>query len=105
MAQWWFALRRRGKKSRSLQLLLRVECLEERNLLSSLVLVPSPQVSSGSLAGAAAIAANDIWAVGNFRISNGAQTLAEHFNGTSWSVVPTPSPTSNSFFSMVAKLA
>jgi hypothetical protein len=105
MAQWWFALRRRGKKSRSLQLLLRVECLEERNLLSSLVLVPSPQVSSGSLAGAAAIAANDIWAVGGIFTSSGQKTLAEHFNGTSWSVVRTSSPTSNSFFSGVAAAA
>jgi hypothetical protein len=84
---------------------LRVVPLEARNLLSGLVFVPSPQVSSGSLAGAAAIATNDIWAVGGIFTSSGQQTLAEHFDGTSWSVVPTPSPTSNSFFSGVAAAA
>jgi len=94
-----------AKKARAFGASLRVERLEARNLLSSLAFVPSPQVSGGSLTGAAAIAANDIWAVGNISISNGAQTLAEHFNGTSWSVVPTPSPTSNSFFSGVAAAA
>jgi hypothetical protein len=40
---------------------------------------------------AAAIAHNDIWAVGGIRTSSGANTtLAEHFNGSSWSVFPTP---------------
>jgi hypothetical protein len=82
-----------------------VERLEERNLLSSLGFVPSPQTANGSLTGAAAIAAKDIWAVGGIFTSSGQQTLAEHFNGTSWSVVPTPSPTSNSFFSGVAAAA
>jgi hypothetical protein len=36
----------------------------------------------------AAIADNDIWAVG--RGGSGPGTLAEHFDGKSWSVVPTP---------------
>src|SRR5262249_36578706 len=67
--------------------------------------VPSPQVSGGSLVGAAAITANDIWAVGGISISNGEQTLAEHFNGTRWGVVSTPSPTSDSAFNGVAAAA
>ena len=106
MTQWWLARWQRGAKgARALHAPLHVERLEERNLLSSLVFVPSPQVSGGSLAGAAAIADNDIWAVGGISTPSGQQTLAEHFNGTSWSVVPTPSPTSNSFFSGVAAAA
>jgi len=59
--------------------------------------IPSPNVGSGpnadnALNGAAAIATNDVWAVGYWL--NGAvfQTLAEHWNGSTWSVVPTPSP-------------
>jgi hypothetical protein len=49
--------------------------------------VPSPSVT-GTLVATAAIADNDIWAVG--RGGGAPGTLAEHFDGTSWSVVPTP---------------
>jgi hypothetical protein len=54
--------------------------------------VSSPFINNSSLSGAGAIASNDIWAVGSIAGSKGAtQTLAEHFNGSSWSVVSTPS--------------
>lgn len=54
--------------------------------------VPSPFINNSNLSGAAAIADNDIWAVGNIGENTTAQiTLAEHFNGSSWSVIPTPS--------------
>jgi hypothetical protein len=53
--------------------------------------VPSPVVNGSELFGTAAIAHNDIWAVGEVLSSSGTSTtLAEHFDGTSWSVVPTP---------------
>jgi hypothetical protein len=58
---------------------------------TGLHVVPSPFVNNASLNAAGAISANDIWAVGE--IANGSsstQTLAEHFNGTAWSVVATP---------------
>jgi hypothetical protein len=54
--------------------------------------VSSPFISNSSLSGTAAIADNDIWAVGMIagaKISND-MTLAEHFNGASWSVIFTP---------------
>lgn len=57
--------------------------------------VASPNVKgslSDSLSGVAAITANNIWAVGNyFDASNYQQGLIEHWNGTSWSIVPSPS--------------
>jgi hypothetical protein len=75
-------------------------------LAQGLVLVPSPQVTGSSLVGAAAITSNDIWAVGQTFTSAGTfQTLAEHFDGTSWSVIPTPNPTSNDEFTGVAGAA
>ncbi|HLJ82111.1 MAG TPA: hypothetical protein VKT52_11525, partial [Ktedonobacterales bacterium] len=40
--------------------------------------------------GVTAISANDIWAVG----SDTSITLAEHWNGTAWSIVPTPNGSS-----------
>ncbi len=55
--------------------------------------VTSPNVGSGfdELNAIAASAAHDVWAVGDFVNSSGvAQTLAEHWNGSAWSVVPTP---------------
>jgi hypothetical protein len=58
--------------------------------------VPSPSLLDGdNLTGIAAISANNIWAVGftgpaDYPIE---QTLTEHWNGTSWSVVPSPNAT------------
>jgi hypothetical protein len=56
--------------------------------------VPSPnaggEVDNG-LSGLAAVSATDIWAVGNsgtYRATR--STLAEHWNGSTWSVSPTP---------------
>jgi hypothetical protein len=60
------------------------------------------------LSGIAAVSANDVWAVGNSTKSSDAnnfdQTLAEHWNGTSWTKVPTvnPGPRNNDLFSVSA---
>src|SRR5256885_8967205 len=55
--------------------------------------VPSPNGDSTSgLSSVAAVSANDIWAVGNSGSQRGSgQTLIEHWNGTQWSLVPSPS--------------
>lgn len=57
-------------------------------------IVPSPVVGSGggpSLRASTAISANDVWAVGESENSSyQTQSLAEHWNGSAWSVVPTP---------------
>jgi hypothetical protein len=46
---------------------------------------------NSSLSGIATISSNDIWAVGGTSNSNdNSQTLTEHWNGTSWSIVPSP---------------
>ncbi len=58
-------------------------------------LVQSPNVGNGidTLSGIAAVSASDIWAVGYYSIGSyqGNPTLVEHWNGSSWSVVPSPS--------------
>jgi hypothetical protein len=79
-------------------------------LTSSLVVVASPIVTGGILLGAAAITHNDIWAVGYFETLNPQdqivfQTLAEHFDGRNWSVVPTPSFTNGGELLSVAGAA
>ena len=60
---------------------------------TSWTVIPSPNVgtSANQLNGTAAGAANDVWAVGSSTTPSGVfQTLVEHWNGTSWSVVPSP---------------
>jgi hypothetical protein len=56
--------------------------------------VPSPAAPNAFLTATAAIADNDIWAVGydDVQVAPPAfdSPLAMHFDGTSWSVVPTP---------------
>src|SRR5262249_59326794 len=56
-------------------------------------LVPSRNAASASyLEGVAAAAANDVWAVGYSYLNGVASTLIEHWDGTSWSIVASPSP-------------
>lgn len=63
--------------------------------------VPTPNVSSAtnSLTAITAISPDDIWAVGysGNDMLEGLQTLALHFNGSEWSVVPTPNPVPPTF--------
>src|SRR5215469_6280943 len=60
--------------------------------------VPSPNAGSGAnaLFGVSAIASNDVWAVGEFSSVSAGQTLVEHWNGVSWSVVASPNVGSGS---------
>ena len=55
--------------------------------------VSSPNVGSGDnhLFSSAAVGANDIWAVGSWIVGGSTQnTLTEHWDGSTWSVVPSP---------------
>ena len=59
----------------------------------SLVTLPNAGGEGSQLFGVAALSAGDVWAVGHTQESDGAiLTLGEHFNGTAWSIVPTPDP-------------
>lgn len=56
-------------------------------------MITTPNVGSfgNVLLGVAAVASNNVWAVGSYVNSNSiSQTLIEHWNGTSWSVVTSP---------------
>jgi hypothetical protein len=55
--------------------------------------VPQPGSERDLFYGASATAPNDVWAVGDQEGTNGVyDTLAEHFDGKTWSVLPTPDP-------------
>lgn len=55
---------------------------------------PSPGLTDNALGGVAVVSATDIWAAGSQSSDeeNSFQTLIEHWDGTGWSVVPSPSP-------------
>jgi len=59
----------------------------------SSVPVPNPGRPSAELLGVTALAPNDVWAVGwrEGAIPGQDKTLIEHWNGSSWTVVPSPS--------------
>jgi hypothetical protein len=75
--------------------------------------VPSPSVTGSKgeqvqigLGTVAAIARNNIWADGSYIIgSHSAQTLIEHWNGTKWSIVPSPDPQGSSIATYLHGLA
>ncbi len=60
----------------------------------SLTKTPDPGAFGSALEGITALSASDIWAVGQAQSSakGPVQTLTERFNGTSWSVQPSPDP-------------
>jgi hypothetical protein len=81
--------------------------LDARQLLSvsGLHVVPSPTVPFSTPNAVSADASNDIWAVGSSNPNNGVtqQPLVEHFDGTSWSVSPSPTlPNGGTLRSVVA---
>jgi len=54
---------------------------------------PNPLVTANELNAVSVVAARDVWAVGDSIGGNGVtQTLTERWNGTTWTVVPSPNP-------------
>jgi hypothetical protein len=61
----------------------------------STVVSPNPSGGYDDLWGTFAASSTDVWAVGRASTTLGGQaTLTEHWNGTSWSVVPSPNASS-----------
>ena len=70
-------------------------------------IVPSGNATSSNLlTGVAAIAGNNVWAVGYAITTDGTnqpdKTMIQHWNGSAWSLVASPSPASNDTLSGVA---
>ncbi len=57
-------------------------------------LPPSPGAGDNQFFGVTALSACNVWAVGAYRATATGPllSLAEHWNGTAWKVVPTPRP-------------
>ncbi len=66
----------------------------------------SSQYSGALLWGTATVSTNDIWAVGNYYRNHMGLTLIEHWNGSQWSIVPSPNPGSyGSFLTGIAVIS
>lgn len=74
----------------------------------SIVKSPSLRFST-SLSGVSALSTDDVWAVGYSQEHRGNkykyQTLAEHWNGNSWSIISTPNPTNTSALTSVSAIS
>ena len=53
--------------------------------------VETPEPNAGALFSVAALTDSDVWAVG-FGYGSPALTLTQHWDGSAWSVVPSPNP-------------
>ena len=70
-----------------------IRTLVERWDGSSWTRIKSPnagQPAGGQLSAVVALAADDAWAVGSYGQGAPSRTLIEHWDGTAWSVVPSP---------------
>ena len=54
--------------------------------------VSSPSRGSATLSAVAATSARDAWAVGSYSTGGAYKTLIEHWNGSHWSITPSPNP-------------
>ena len=62
----------------------------------SIANIPQPGDVRDMLFAASALSPSDVWVVGDQESTRGIfQTLAEHWNGATWTVVPTPDPGSS----------
>jgi hypothetical protein len=65
---------------------------------------PSPGTQGDTLYGITAISANNVWAVGTSSVNfTSEQALIEHWDGTSWSIIPSSNPTSINVLSDVVR--
>jgi hypothetical protein len=61
----------------------------------SIVSTPNGSAGGQSFSAVSASSPNDIWAVGSLVVPNSNKavlTFVEHFNGSTWSIIPSPSP-------------
>ena len=73
-------------------------------------IVPTVNPGSGhnDLFGVSAVTSNNVWAVGAYETNHAtaaSATLAEHWNGTSWSTVATPNPSTYSYLFAVSAVS
>lgn len=72
------------------------------------VSAPNPSTSFATLTAVATVANNDVWAVGYYAPAAGggySNTLIEHWNGSAWSIVPSPNPNTNNYLTSMTVIS
>jgi len=71
------------------------------------VFTPNASLASNELAGVAYLSANDVWAVGSYFTDDYVErkTLAEHWNGTAWTIVASQNTGGYNWLSAVAAIS
>ena len=65
--------------------------------------MPTGGFYSQGLQAVTAVSANDVWAVGYYRVGNTQHTLIQHWDGVQWSIVPSPNgPTGDGWLRGIA---
>ncbi len=76
-------------------------------VLGTLKIVTSPNVGTGTygnqLNAVTVVSSNDVWTVDHYGATF-YQTLTEHWNGTSWSIISSPNPGTSSDLKAVATI-
>jgi hypothetical protein len=71
------------------------------NAVGNWAIVASPNAAEQSLLSVGCVSNSDCWAVGYYYDGNGVgRTLVEHWNGSAWSIVPSPTPTGRYYNSL-----
>ncbi|MEO5952374.1 MAG: hypothetical protein ABIQ44_07910, partial [Chloroflexia bacterium] len=63
---------------------------------------PNEDAEAQRLLGVSAVSAGDVWTVGYYQKDGTYRTLIEHWNGTEWSIVPSPNQEAENNLSAVA---
>ena len=66
---------------------------------------PGGSTQSNGLSGVAAMSASDAWAVGNYNKGTVRKMLVEHWNGKTWKVQPSPSPSGSGTYPSLSGVA
>lgn len=81
------------------------QALIERSSGAGWSIVAAGAPAGSSLQSVTPVSPTEVWAVGSASTADGARrTLAERWNGSKWSVVPTPDPTTNDWLQSVVRV-
>jgi hypothetical protein len=68
------------------------------------ITTPNGNEDRNYLQAIAALSSNDIWAVGNYMSQASTNTLVEHWDGSTWNIIPSPNPLQTNLLNAISAL-